>query len=152
MATQDLNEPLLPKPSLSDSKTFLLTSFLVTLALIALAHSLIKDSPACDQPLVLWTQWLLGLLILSAGVCLLRLVLGRVLLVVWMHQLVGLGVGVMWVWGHWLAYGSEECEQGLWCFVFVIVVLGDTIVVLLCLGVCVVCLAQKILIFLIARH
>lgn len=134
MASQGLSEPLLARPKPSKPIGSVATVCLNTLLLIVV-YLLIKENPVCDQPLILWMQWLFTVLAGGVLVEMLKcrsetttLALGlRVLLI-----LAGLG---MWVWGHWPVYESEMCEEALWSFVFgfeLVVDVGVGLGVLVC--------------------
>lgn len=133
----DLREPLVPKATFANSKLVMLVSFFLHLAMAGFAYYIIKDDPQCDQPLVLWTKWIIVTTLIGGALQLVKLVLGLDALVACLQGLVGAVSGVVWVWGHWPVYESEVCDEALWNFVFVIETLGDIGVVVMLVVVCV---------------
>lgn len=131
MASQ---ESLLPRPS--DKPSLNVCKLLVLVTLVAVSFFLIKDDPECDQPLVFGGIWVIWTCIAGVVQELLKQVSGwnveRSVMVI-----VSLNNTVLWAWGHWPVYRSQTCDDTLWYFAFVAMLLADifagVLVVVICL-------------------
>ena len=83
--------------------------------MIVISYYFIQDDPVCDESLVLWTQFIIGLVIISGAVQLMSPQMDSTVL---FAAQVAVGRIGLWIWGQWLVYGSEVCDEGLWYFAF----------------------------------
>lgn len=106
------------------------SSICIYLTLLIPAYLIIKDGPVCDQRLDHW----MSLFMISLGMELIaemskcwrlleymRIELERIAVAIWLLN---------HMWGHWLVFVSQECDEALWIFVFWAVASVDCVVLL----------------------
>ena len=155
MDSGSLSEPLNPKPSLQRQSsieqigtiaqvgnrlTVFLSSTAIALGLIIIGLMILREDPQCDTNLVLWLQCFLCMevgfvLLLSVAIC-----TGKVTtsVVCFMCSL-GLAWLVLVVIGNFPLYQSKQCDEALWTFVFVIMLLSYMFLGLVCCFCCCFC-------------
>lgn len=125
MAHLDLEQPLLGQPKAGNAIVLSAASIIINVAIIVIAYMVIKDDPICDQPLITWTKWIIGVTIGTVVVELLKMAVGKNGFAICMQGLLALVFLVVWIWGHWPVFESETCDESLWNFAFVMTLLGD---------------------------
>jgi hypothetical protein len=136
MASRDLEQPLLGQPKAGNSIILSAASIIINVTIIVIAYMVIKDDPICDQSLITWTKWIIGVTVGAVVVELLKMAVGKNGFAICMQSLLGLVFLVVWIWGHWPVFESETCDESLWNFAFVMTLLGDIGVGIGVLAVC----------------
>ena len=110
-----------------------LSSTAIALVVIVVGVMILLEEPKCDTDLVLWVK---AFLCVEAGFVLVQSVVlctGKIscMSLCFMLPLILLGV-VLLVLGNIPLYKSEDCDEGLWLYVFVLMILFYVIVGIVC--------------------
>jgi len=136
MATQELRASLLGKGKAKPTLIVSVVNILVHASIVVIAFLLIKDDPKCDQPLATWVQCVIAISIAGIVVELLKMTMGASTLTGSAMIVLGVCVIVLWGSGHWYLYQSVACDDALWYFTFILILLADVAVCLAIVKVC----------------
>ena len=136
MASQELRASLLGQGRAKPSLIVSVVNILVYASIVVIAFLLTKDDPECDQPLVTWAHLVIAISIAGIVVEGVKMTMGASKLTGYAMVVLGVCVIVLLGLMHWYWYKSVACDEALWYFALILMLLADVAVCLAIVRIC----------------